>query len=120
MWNTLWENMKMNFKQIDLFSKEFKRFFKKYNSLDGDLLEFKKVLKTYPEGIGKHFTTLQCKKNIRIIKGRLSCRYLQSSSLRIIYSYDNQNNSIDFIELYSKSEKSREDQERIKNYLKNI
>ncbi len=108
----------MNFNEINYFTKDFKRLSKKYKSLPDDLLEFKKVISEFPLGRGKHFIILTATEAVKIIKARLFCRYLKGSSLRIIYAYKETKQVIEFIELYSKNEKEREDNERIRDYLK--
>lgn len=110
----------MNFNEIDYFTKDFKRLSKKYRSLPDDLLEFKKIVFKYPLGTGRHFAMLTGTKTVKIIKARLFCRYLRGSSLRIIYAYHEAKQKIEFVEVYPKREKTREDQERIKDYLKTI
>lgn len=110
----------MNFNEIDYFTKDFKRLSKKYKSLPDDLLEFKKVISEFPIGRGKHFIILTATEAVKIIKARLFCCYLKGSSLRIIYAYFETKQIIEFVEVYPKNEKAREDQGRIKNYLKNI
>ncbi|KPJ56150.1 hypothetical protein AMJ49_05570 [Parcubacteria bacterium DG_74_2] len=107
----------MNFNETDEFSKDFKRLSKKYRSLSDDLLEFKKVVSEIPLGAGKHFAMLTATETVKIIKARLFCRYLKGSSLRIIYAYCEAKKMIEFIEVYPKSEKEREDRQRINNYL---
>ncbi len=47
------------------------------------------------------------------------CRALRDCSLRVVYAYFEQNQQIEFIEIYFKGEKESEDRERIKEYLKN-
>jgi len=101
------------------FEKEFKRLFKKYGTLDDDLEKFKKILITTPTGIGKNFVTVYSSQTVKIVKARMACRALRDRSLRIIYSYFEQERRIDFIEIYFKGEKENEDLERIKEYLKN-
>ncbi|MBA7632697.1 hypothetical protein ES703_40249 [subsurface metagenome] len=110
----------MNFDETDEFSKDFKRLSKKYKSLSDDLLEFKKVVSKFPLGIGKHFVILIEKETVKIIKGRLFCRYLKGSSLRIIYAYCENKQKVEFIQLYFKGDKENEDNNRIKNYLRNF
>ncbi len=113
----------MNFKETSEFRKEFKRFQNKYLSLSEDLEELKKVLREFPLGAGKHFNVLAAQKGVRIVKARLFCRYLRGSSLRIIYAYHEKTKEIkfiEFIELYFKGEKEREDKNRIQDYLKVI
>jgi hypothetical protein len=108
----------MIFDELSEFSKEFKWLLKKYKSLLDDLDEFKKVLSVVPRGNSKHFNVITKTDQYVILKARFFCRYLKGSSFRIIYSFDCQNNKIDFIELYLKSEKENEDHDRIKKYLK--
>ncbi len=108
-----------NFNARAEFDKEFKRLFKKYKTLDDDFEKFKKVLMTTPMGVGKNFVTIHSSASIRIVKARMACRALRDRSLRIIYSYFEQDQQIEFIELYFKGEKENENRERIKEYLKN-
>ena len=110
----------MNFDETDEFSKDFKRLSKKYKSLVDDLLEFKKVVSKFPLGTGKHFVVLIAKETVKIIKGRLFCRYLKGSSLRVICAYCKNKQKLEFIQLYFKGDKEDEDHSRIKNYLRNF
>ena len=111
--------MTMNFNELPEFSKEFKRYYKKYKSLESDLSEFKKIIAEIPQGTGKHFNVITIVGEIKIIKARFFCRYLKGSSLRIVYAYHNDKRMIDFIEIYFKGDKTNEDRERIRVYLKN-
>jgi len=106
-----------HFNTLAEFKKEFKRL-KKYKTLDDDLEKFKEILITVPMGIGKNFTIIHSSPTLKIVKARLACRTLRDRSLRIIYSYVEQTQRIDFIEIYFKGEKENEDSERIKEYLK--
>lgn len=108
-----------NFNALEEFNKEFKRLFKKYKTLEDDFEKFKKVLLTTPTGVGKNFVIIHSSSTIRIVKARMACRALRDPSLRIIYSYSEQEQRIEFIELYFKGDKENEDRERIKEYLKN-
>jgi len=110
----------MNFNEIPEFSKEFKYKAKKYLSLVRDLEMFKKIISKFPLGNGKHFAVITIRDDIKIMKARLFCEYLSKSSLRIIYSYRERESLIEFLELYFKGDKSNEDRERIKEYLKSI
>ncbi len=109
----------MNFNELPEFQKELKWLGKKYKSLLNDLQEFRNVVSAVPLGNSKHFNTIMQTEVLHIIKARLFCRYLKGASLRIIYAYFNQNQQIEFIELYYKGDKENEDRERIKKYLKN-
>jgi hypothetical protein len=111
--------MKMNFNKLPEFQKELKRFGKKYKSLPDDLQEFCSVVSIIPFGNSKHFKVVVQNEIFCIIKARLFCRYLKGDSLRIIYSYFEQKQRIEFIELYFKGDKENENRERIKEYLKN-
>ncbi len=112
------ETTKMNFDELAEFSKEFKRFSKKYKSLFEDLGEFKRIISVVPFGNSKHFSSLVQNEERTVIKARLFCRHLKGSSLRVIYAFRPQNQKIVFIEIYFKGEKADCDHERIKSYLK--
>ena len=108
----------MNFNELPEFSKEFKRFSKKYKSLSQDLEEFKRVVVVAPLGNSKHFDIITKNEQCAIVKARLFCRYLKGSSLRIIYAFHCANLKIEFIEIYFKGDKENEDRDRIKEYLR--
>ena len=110
----------MNFDATPEFKKEFKRLFKKYKTLDDDLEKFQKVLSATPTGIGKNFIIIHASSEIKLVKAHLACRALRNNHLlRVIYAYFEQEQKIEFIELYFKGDKENEDRERIKEYLKN-
>jgi hypothetical protein len=113
----------MNFKSTTEFQKDLKRLSKKFRSLDGDLVEFKKVLNEAPLGIGKHFNVITKTDYLYIVKARFFCKSLKKKDLRIVYAYIENHQiiemlGIDFIEIYFKGDKENEDRERIKEYLK--
>lgn len=113
----------MNFKQTDEFTKDFKHYFKRYKTLLDDIEELKKVLNIQPLGIGRNFAVITKQNNVTIVKARLFCRSLKKNSLRLIYVYINNCNSIEliaieFVELYFKGDKENEDHKRIKRYLR--
>ena len=108
-----------HFDALTEFEKEFKRLFKKYRTLDDDLEKFKKILIAAPTGIGKNFVIVHSSQTLKIVKARMACRALRDRSLRIIYSYFEQDQRIEFIELYYKGDKENEDRGRIKEYLSN-
>ena len=108
------------FDEIGQFKKDFKKLFKKHNTLDDDFEKFKKVLFVYPTGIGKNFVIIHSSENFKLVKAHMACRALRNNHLlRIIYSYFEREQRIEFIELYFKGDKENEDRERIKEYLKN-
>lgn len=103
-----------NFNATTEFEKEFKRLFRRYRTLDDDLEKFKKVLLVTPTGIGKNFVIIHSSSAIKIIKARMACRALRDKALRVIYCFFEQEQRIEFIELYFKGDKENEDRERIK------
>ena len=109
----------MHFDKLPEFEKELKKLAKKYKSLPDDLQEFSNVISAVPLGNSKHFNVITQTDALYIIKARLFCRYLKGSSLRIIYVYFEQNQRIEFIELYHKRDRENEDRDRIKEYLRN-
>lgn len=109
----------MNYSEIDEFKKEFKHFYKKYSSLVDDFKIFKLVLNVEPCLINKHCEVVYSENNIKILKKRIQCRTLRDS-LRIIYSYQENKELIEFIELYRHTDnKTDYNRERIKEYFKN-
>lgn len=110
--------MAMNFNELPEFQKELKRLGKKYKSLPDDLQEFCNVVSAVPLGNSKHFNIITKTEVLHVVKARLFCRYLKGASLRIVYSYFELEQKIEFIELYFKGDKENEDRERIKEYLK--
>ena len=111
--------MTINFNELPEFQKELKQYGKKYKSLPDDLQEFCNVVSAAPLGNSKHFNIITQTETFYILKAHLFCRYLKGSSLRIVYCYFEQEQRIEFIELYFKGDKENEDRERIKEYLKN-
>ncbi len=118
MKDTPLETMTMNFDELPEFQKELKQLGKKYKSLTDDLQEFRDVVSAIPLGNSKHFHIITQTDILYIVKARLFCKYLKGSSLRIVYSYFEQKERIEFIEVYFKGEKENEDRERIKAYLR--
>ena len=115
----------MNFKNTRGFEKDLKKLSKKFQSLNDDLIVFKKVLSESPLGIGKHFNVIIKIGSVYIIKARFFCKSLKKKDLRIIYAYIENHQTveiigIEFIEIYFKGNKENEDKERIKDYLKNV
>lgn len=115
----------MNFKGTGEFQKDFKKLSKKFKSLDRDLINFKKVLKEAPLGIGKHFNVITKVGSVYIIKVRFFCESLKKKDLRIIYAYIENHQTvemigIEFLEIYFKGDKENEDSERIKEYFTNF
>ena len=107
----------MNFNELSKFQKECKHLRKKYKSLPDDLREFRKIVSVVPLGNSKHFNVITQTEILYIVKSRLFCKYLKGSSLRIIYSYFEEEQKIEFIQIYFKGNEENEDRHRIKEYL---
>ena len=75
------------------------------------------MVSAVPLGNGKHFHIIKRSDDLCIVKARLFCRYLKGSSLRIVYAYFEDEQRIEFIELYCKGEKEDEDRGRIDEYM---
>lgn len=113
--------MKMKFSYTEEFLKDFKKLKKKVHSLENDLDNFKKFIPAVDFNNNKRFITLvpYSKQGARIIKTRLMVRSLKGSSMtRVIFAFCVREDLIEFIEIYLKNEKPREDESRIKKYLK--
>lgn len=108
----------MKFTYQSEFEKDLKRLLKRYISLNEDFIKIKLILEVYPNARPPFSFLLFNKLNERsIVKiKKIACLSLRgkgvNTSLRIIYMYNHQLNSIEFIELYHKNEQSTEDQNR--------
>ena len=107
-----------HFSRLPEFEKEFKRLSKKYRTLEDDLEKFKKVLQSFPTGTGRNFTIVHSGKNLKVVKARMACQALRERSLRVIYAYFEQEQKIEFIEVYYKGNKENEDRSRMTQYVK--
>lgn len=124
----------MNFSETPEFKKELKHFAKKWRSMPDDIVAVKQYIlplyeqiepgvdiKKYREGFfnGKNATILFSNDETEVIKMRLDVADLGGGDkVRLIFIAIRNNSEIKFIELYAKNEKPREDQKRIKKYLK--
>ena len=109
--------MTMNFDELPEFQKDYKRPGKRYKSLIDDLQEFRNVVSVVPLGNSKHFYIITQTEIFYIVKARLFCRYLKGSSLRVVYAYFEQEQRIEFIEVYFKGDMENENYDRIMEYL---
>jgi len=121
----------MNFDQTPEFNKELKKFGKKWRSLAADLEVLQKALTTLYLGANgisaehirqaflatKKGAVLQAvSKTSEVVKVRLDCADLNKDLLRLTFIRSGQ--LIMLVELYAKNQKSREDQARLRKYLK--
>jgi len=113
----------MQFNYLDEFKKDLKKMKKKIPSLQGDLKNFEKAIPVVDFDNNKRFVTLKqnLKKGLRIVKTRLMVRSLKGSGkTRVVFSFCVHEDTVDFIEIYMKNKKSREDAARIDAYLNNL
>lgn len=111
----------IHFRLTEEFIRDFKKLVKKYRTLNEDLERFKKFIIFEPIIQSKNFTILHKGEDCLICKARFHCGYLRGYKLRIIYAYHKKTNEIElieFIELYFKGDKERENKARIYHYLK--
>ncbi|MFH1444511.1 MAG: hypothetical protein ABIG34_03920 [Candidatus Peregrinibacteria bacterium] len=106
------------FDEIHEFQKDYKRLDKKYRSLSEDLERLKQALLVSPIPSDKHTAILTEQGPYKIIKVRMACRALKKSSLRVVYSYEENKNKFTFLELYFKGDKPSQDDERIRSFLR--
>ncbi len=121
----------MIFSEVSEFTREFKKLAKKYKTLDTDLGVFKAVVsnlyeyeveaerETFCQAFfdGKRATELpNYGSDFIVVKARFDCAYLNKDSLRIVFV--KRDNKIVFVEIFNKSDKVREDIDRIKRHLK--
>ncbi len=105
---------KIEIQESEKFKKEFKKLRKKYESLDRDFEFFKKFIEDTPFGDGTlHWNTLKKYEKKVIMKKRMMCRSLKSSSMRVIYYYDGDSIELECIEIYYKGNKESENKKRV-------
>lgn len=122
----------MIFDRVPEFSKELKSYSKKWRTLEADLaiaeasLEQLYCSQEIPDRAlmlqtffdGKRATILTQSAQSEVVKMRLDCSSPGTQGkLRLIFIYIKTATEIRFIELYSKTDKPREDPRRIEKYL---
>lgn len=117
--------MKISFRTLDIFDREFRKLTKKSPSLEKDFVDFQKFLEVSPTGLGigdiERIDQLGNEIILPIYKVRkFRCQSLSKNStqsgIRIIYVYDASSDTIEFIEfieIYHKWMKEVEDRKRI-------
>jgi len=121
----------MNFEQTPEFSKELKKFGKKWRRIEADLSVLMTALSTIYGGAkgipAEHirqtfFATRKAAvlqliaQDGEVVKVRLDSSDLNGDMLRVTYIRSGK--SILLVELYAKNDKAREDSARIQRYLK--
>lgn len=119
---------KIEYCATDAFQKDFKRLLKKFQTLEEDLETAKRsaIELWHIKNINNGSVFLIpgfCSEALKICKiKKFACRSLKGrgakSGIRVIYAYHESISKVEFIEIYFKAEKEKEDQGRIKEYLK--
>ncbi|MDR0951006.1 MAG: hypothetical protein LBM13_05210 [Candidatus Ancillula sp.] len=121
----------MNFSEFPEFSKDIKRLGKKWKTLSKDLQITQIALTSLydfdQENIeeiranffdGHAATILKKTADFELVKMRMNCMSPGAKNkVRLVFTYVKIKDTITFIELYSKNDKPREDEWRIKNFL---
>ena len=123
----------MNFDQTPEFQKDLKHLVKKWRSLPNDLLAAEQqIVSLYNPEVdetelreyraaffnGKRAAIIYSTDSIEVVKMRLDVAALGTSDkVRIVFVAVRSDETVTFVELYSKNEKEREDKGRIKKYL---
>lgn len=122
---------------IPEFEKDMKRLVKKFSSLEEDLRMFIKAALNafHKQNIDSraifHISNLGLPSNVsiggihspKIYKAKkFACKALKGkgaqSGIRVIYAYHEEEDCIEFVEIYYKADKENEDRERILRYYK--
>jgi len=123
----------MNFDQTSEFSKELKKYTKRWRSLPSDLSVLQQALTTLylgangisPAHIRETFFATKkgailrvVSKTCEVVKVRMDCSDLNKDMLRVTFIQSKK--SILLIEIYAKNEKAREDSSRTQKYLNRL
>lgn len=113
-------------RRISEFDKDFKRLKKRFKTLDDDIETFitKQLKLTHKLGIDNKGVVPIPELGIEIPKiykaRKFACRALKGrgvmSGIRIIYAYYEDEDIVEFIEIYFKGDKATEDKKRIIKY----
>lgn len=113
---------------LNEFKREFKKLLKKFRTLDEDLntfinVQLKLVHKLEKDNSGIVRISDLGIDNPKIYKAKkFACKALKgegvASGIRIIYAYYEEEDIIEFIEIYYKGQKANEDRDRIIRYYK--
>jgi len=113
-------------RQLPEFEKDFKRLAKRFKTLDDDIEIFidKQLKLTHKLGVDNKGVVHISELGIEIPKiykaKKFACKALKGrgvmSGIRIIYAYYENEDVIEFIEIYFKGDKAKEDKKRIIKY----
>lgn len=113
-------------RQLKEFERDFKILCKRFKTLDGDLDNFIKTKLNITHKLKLDNTGIVRISNLGIDRPQIyktrkfTCRSLKGkgvfSGIRIIYAYYEEEDIIEFIEIYYKGQKANEDRDRILKY----
>lgn len=117
----------LNFEYTPEFEKDLKILKKRWRSLPADVTSVETALAVVYSGddeiyrqffAGGRATVITKTADSEVVKMRIDCKSLgNDKKTRLIFIAIRTGSSVKFIELYSKSDKDREDQSRIKKIL---
>ncbi len=112
----------MDFSSLSEFKKDFKKLLKKYISIEEDLGILKQLLSKHPSGFPSiifQISNLEIRTKIFKVK-KFRCRSLKgsgsNSGIRVIYALLEEEQKIEFIEIYFKGKQKNHNKERILKY----
>ena len=122
----------MNYERLSIFVRELKALTKRYPSLPNDIKIAEQVIGTL-YSTQNNYDTATIRKNFfnskraavitksdsfEAVKMRLDCASLgNKNSMRVVFVFVKNNEEVTFIELFSKSDKDREDSERLQQFI---
>jgi hypothetical protein len=116
-------------RKLSEYEKDFKKLAKRYKTLEDDINVFieKQLKLTHKLGVDNKGVVEIAGLGIerpKIYKARkFACKSLKGSGgmsgIRVIYAYYEEEDVIEFIEIYYKGDKENEDRERIRRYYGN-
>jgi len=122
----------MNFRRAPEFEKDLKALTKRWPSLPKDLGTVERVIEalyTDQDGVdkaalqknffnNKRATILSQTEHCEAVKMRVACASLHSKdSIRLVFVFVHDGQSALFVELFSKTDKAREDAARLRRYM---
>jgi mRNA-degrading endonuclease RelE of RelBE toxin-antitoxin system len=120
--------LKLEYRETNEFTKDFKKLAKRFPSLTEDFETAKKnavelfhLLKIDNQSVFQINDLKTAEVEFYKLK-KFACKSLKGkgvhSGIRLIYAYSTNTHIVDLIEIYYKGDKENEDRERIKKYLK--
>lgn len=113
----------MEFVRLSEFEKDLKKLKKKYKTLSEDLVVLEKVLSVSASALPPQrvrISDLGIESPVIVKVKNFTSRSLKGkgarSGIRIIYAHFEEEERVEFIEMYYKGDKEVEDRERIKKY----